>query len=50
MAPQWYWTLWSDLAIHAIHRRVLRHVQLLSEQETLHEIKDSPEPVPVPMQ
>lgn len=32
MAPQIYWTLWSDAVIHHIHRRVLRHVAVLSEQ------------------
>ncbi len=34
MAPQPYWTLWSDAIIHAIHRRVLAHIQRLSESET----------------
>ena len=33
MQPQAYWTLWSDLAIHAIHRRVLAHVKRLSESQ-----------------
>ena len=33
MHPQAYWTLWSDLAIHKIHRRVLAHVKRLSESE-----------------
>lgn len=31
MHPQAYWTLWSDLSIHTIHRRVLAHVERLSE-------------------
>jgi len=31
MHPQAYWTLWSDLAIHAIHRRVLAHIKWLAE-------------------
>lgn len=31
MHPQAYWTLWSDLAIHAIHRRVLLHIKQLAE-------------------
>lgn len=31
MAPEWYWSLWSDAAIHAIHTRVLRHVAALAE-------------------
>ena len=26
MAPTWYWTLWSDAILHAVHRRVLEHV------------------------
>jgi len=25
--PQLYWNLWSDLMIHAIHRRVLEHIR-----------------------
>jgi hypothetical protein len=29
--PQAYWTLWSDLLIHQIHRRVLDHIKRLSE-------------------
>jgi len=33
MAPQFYWGLWSDNFIHGIHRTVLDHVRLLSEQE-----------------
>jgi hypothetical protein len=32
MSPQPYWNLWSDSIIHAIHRRVLDHIQRLSEQ------------------
>jgi uncharacterized membrane protein YhaH (DUF805 family) len=31
MFPQWYWTLWSDLLIHRIHLRILRHVERLAE-------------------
>jgi len=31
MYPQSYWTLWSDLLIHRIHRRVLQHIKQLSE-------------------
>ena len=31
MYPQDYWTLWSDLCIHRIHRRVLDHIKDLSE-------------------
>jgi hypothetical protein len=33
MHPQAYWTLWSDLAIHKIHRRVLAHVKQLAEAD-----------------
>jgi hypothetical protein len=33
MHPQVYWTLWSDLAIHTIHRRVLAHVKRLAESD-----------------
>ena len=33
MFPQSYWTLWSDLFIHKIHERVLRHVKQLAENE-----------------
>lgn len=29
--PQAYWTLWSDLLIHQIHRRVLQHIKRSSE-------------------
>lgn len=32
MHPQGYWKLWSDLAIHAIHRRVLHHIRQLAEE------------------
>lgn len=31
MYPQAYWSLWSDALIHAIHLRVLEHVERLSE-------------------
>jgi hypothetical protein len=31
MWPQWYWYLWSDYCIHAIHYRVLVHIQRLAE-------------------
>jgi uncharacterized protein YndB with AHSA1/START domain len=34
MHPQAYWTMWSDYAIHAIHRRVLEHVKRLAEADT----------------
>ena len=30
--PATYWQWWSDYIIHTIHRRVLRHVQQLSEE------------------
>jgi uncharacterized membrane protein YhaH (DUF805 family) len=32
MFPHAYWTLWSDLLIHRIHHRVLKHIKRLSEQ------------------
>ena len=31
MFPHFYWTLWSDLMIHRIHKRVLEHVKLHAE-------------------
>jgi uncharacterized membrane protein YhaH (DUF805 family) len=31
MGPQSYWVLWSDALIGAIHHRVLRHIQSISE-------------------
>jgi hypothetical protein len=31
MAPAFYWTLWSDALIHAIHVRVLEHIRDVSE-------------------
>ena len=31
MFPQEYWTLWSKMAIHRIHSRVLNHIKELSE-------------------
>ena len=33
MHPQGYWTLWSDLSIHRIHRRVLDHIKRLAEAD-----------------
>jgi hypothetical protein len=33
MAPTAYWTPIADAILHRIHRRVLRHVAMLSEQE-----------------
>jgi hypothetical protein len=33
MWPADYWRLWSDLIIHRIHSRVLRHIQALSEEK-----------------
>lgn len=32
MAPQDYWTLWSDLCIRRIHTRVLNHITMLAER------------------
>lgn len=34
--PAAYWALWSDRLIHQIHRRVLEHIQRLSEREHRH--------------
>lgn len=31
MAPNWYWGLWSDASIHAIHTRVLEHIRGVAE-------------------
>lgn len=31
--PAHYWQVWSDLIIHGIHERVLRHIKRLSERE-----------------
>lgn len=31
MYPNAYWSLWSDVLIHSIHKRVLAHVKALSE-------------------
>jgi hypothetical protein len=30
--PASYWRLWSDLVVHHIHRRVLKHIRALSER------------------
>jgi len=27
LAPQAYWSIWSDLIVHRIHRRVLEHIR-----------------------
>jgi uncharacterized membrane protein YhaH (DUF805 family) len=32
IAPESYWCIWSDLLLHAIHRRVLAHIKNLSER------------------
>ncbi|MBM3953807.1 MAG: hypothetical protein FJ309_04200 [Planctomycetes bacterium] len=37
MHPQGYWTLWSDLSIHRIHRRVLDHIKRLAEADAARE-------------
>lgn len=31
MAPDFYWGLWSDASIHAIHTRVLEHIKKVAE-------------------
>jgi hypothetical protein len=33
MWPVGYWQVWTDYIIHSIHRRVLRHIKELAEQE-----------------
>ena len=35
MAPAFYWTVWSDVLVHRIHQRVLRHIKQLSESGTV---------------
>ncbi len=30
--PDFYWTIWSDNIVHAIHQRVLRHIKTQSEK------------------
>jgi hypothetical protein len=30
--PGFYWTVWSDYIVHAIHRRVLEHIRQISEK------------------
>jgi hypothetical protein len=34
LEPAWYWTLWSDVIVHAIHGRVLEHAESLAEDES----------------
>jgi uncharacterized membrane protein YhaH (DUF805 family) len=34
LAPQAYWSIWSDLIVHRIHRRVLEHI---SREATAHD-------------
>jgi hypothetical protein len=36
--PQDYWTLWSDLLIHRIHKRVLDHIKNLAEADQAKEV------------
>ena len=33
MSPGVYWSLWSDLLVHRIHGRVLKHIKHLSEAD-----------------
>jgi len=35
MRPGWYWEMWGDEIIHRIHLRVLTHIKLLAESESL---------------
>lgn len=32
--PVWFWRLWSDRILHAIHARVLKHIKLQAEGST----------------
>jgi hypothetical protein len=32
LRPEPYWRLWSDLMVHAIHRRVLDHIRREAER------------------
>ena len=41
MGPQAYWSIWSDLLVHRIHRRVLRHIQVEVEREVTGARSDS---------
>jgi len=43
MHPQGYWTLWSDLSIHAIHRRVLDHIKRLAEADAAAAVPPAPQ-------
>lgn len=31
--PDFYWKIWSNLIIHSIHNRVLKHIESISEEE-----------------
>lgn len=33
LRPRWYWDLWSDGIIHAIHGRVLQHIEREAERD-----------------
>ncbi len=35
--PESYWKVWSDFVIHTIHRRVLRHIKLTAESQSVNE-------------
>jgi hypothetical protein len=39
MWPATYWQLWSDWIIHRIHRRVLQHIQQLTEGDPNHQAR-----------
>ena len=39
--PAPYWRLWSDVIIHKIHLRVLRHIERLSETEVMADVPKS---------
>jgi hypothetical protein len=40
MYPQGYWTLWSNMFIHRIHKRVLMHIKRLAENPPSADIID----------
>jgi hypothetical protein len=42
MWPASYWQWWSDMIIHRIHMRVLRHIQRLAEQDAARQMDTPP--------
>ncbi len=35
MTPTFYWQIWSDMLLHAIHGRVLNHIRIQAETKTV---------------